>query len=95
MRKRLPRRNCKYNPQHKYWLQQVTLRDKGRCLSCDSKIYVHVRHILPVGEFPALAYDIDNGISLCGECYYYLRSGDYEQVCRSLVIDQKFRNKGK
>lgn len=91
-RKRLPRKTGRNNPKHKYWVQQVTDRDKGYCLSCDSKIYVCVRYILSYKEFPGLAYEPDNGICLCAECYYYLKGGDYEQVCRSLIIDQKFRN---
>ena len=54
------------------WRKAVLPRDEYRCRGCgvgndDTKIYAH--HILPVGSFPHLADDVQNGITLCRECH--------------------------
>lgn len=67
-------------------------RDLFTCLSCEelTKSYKIVKpyHIsLTAG----LEYELDNGISLCTACHKWLCGGDYELVCRGLIVEQKLK----
>jgi hypothetical protein len=79
----------------KYWRSQVLMRDNNTCLSCEEKDClrkpVKPRHILSLKDFPDLSYEVDNGICLCPKCYFWLRGGDYKEVCIRLVVEQKIK----
>jgi uncharacterized protein with PIN domain len=91
IRKRRPRRDGQNNPQYKFWHEQVLARDNHQCLSCGKKSHVYVWSVVP--EFN---YDVANGVTLCTQCKNWIKSGqDFEWICRCLIVDQKFNNKGK
>lgn len=53
------------------WTRNVMERDNYTCQDCglhDPEI-VEAHHIKPRKEFPELAYDIDNGVTVCPNCH--------------------------
>lgn len=57
------------------WRKAVFIRDGYTCKKCkaksesDKKVYLNAHHIKPVAMFPELAYEVDNGITLCDKCH--------------------------
>lgn len=51
------------------WSKTVKKLDNYMCKNCDSIENLHAHHIQPKGEFPKLALDLDNGITLCKKCH--------------------------
>lgn len=94
-RQKKPRHNGRNNPRHKLWTLEVLQRDNNVCLNCSTRLRVYPRYILSIKDFPILAYDLSNGISLCSECYYELLSDDYVKMCRLLILKQKCDNNQK
>lgn len=64
-------RNYKYGSAHIKWRKAVLERDKYTCVLCGDKYKeLHVDHIKPFKDYPALRYDVDNGRVLCKYCHY-------------------------
>ena len=59
----------KNNLEYKEWRNKVILRDNGACQCCglDEKLEAH--HIFSSEEYPQLAYELTNGITLCKFCH--------------------------
>ncbi len=54
----------------KEWSKKILRRDKYTCRICNKKGGdLEVHHIFPLGRFPELISDIDNGLTLCKECH--------------------------
>lgn len=86
------RREGRNNPRYNLWQIEVTNRDDGNCLSCNSSEQVYIFPLINYDN-EELLYDKDNGISLCTNCKHYIWSGDdYEWICRCLIMDRKFIN---
>ncbi len=52
------------------WRNAVKLRDLDVCQACGEwQGESHAHHILPWAEFPDHRFDVDNGLTLCAECY--------------------------
>ena len=64
---------------HRYWSISVKKRDNWKCRllneECDGRVESH--HIYSWSAFPALRYEINNGITLCH--YHHPRTRDGEQ----------------
>lgn len=57
-------------PELAKWRIAVYQRDKHICQHCGAKPRdIHAHHIKPLADFPALALDIANGITLCVPCH--------------------------
>jgi 5-methylcytosine-specific restriction endonuclease McrA len=58
-------------PEYLVWRKAVFERDRYRCLDCgdDRGGNLRAHHEKPMGEFPELAYDVDNGTTLCHTCH--------------------------
>lgn len=58
---------------HRRWREKVLRRDRYLCTEClrygRKTPATHAHHIKPVETYPELAYDLDNGRSLCGACH--------------------------
>lgn len=84
------------DPRSKLWRRQVLERDNYTCLSCEEphRSYKPVlpHYIYPHNGNTALAFDVNNGISLCGSCTTWLKGGDYEKVCMRLIVERKIEN---
>jgi 5-methylcytosine-specific restriction endonuclease McrA len=57
---------------YKNWRQSVYQRDGYKCVQCGSKDKLNAHHIKSWKDYPALRYDIDNGITLCEKCHIKL-----------------------
>lgn len=54
---------------YKEWRLKVFSRDGFICQQCGSKKKLEAHHIKEVCNYPALIYDINNGITLCRDCH--------------------------
>jgi hypothetical protein len=70
------------NSKTKSWIGAVKLRDGFICKKCGSDIKLHAHHIIPVNVDPLLAWDINNGITLCSRCHidFHSRYGSKEEI---------------
>lgn len=50
------------------WASMVKERDK-KCIKCSSVYDLHAHHIKSYKLFPDLRTDVNNGITLCGQCH--------------------------
>ena len=55
--------------EYREWQNQVKERDGHTCRRCGFESNLHAHHIKPVKTYPELAFDIDNGLTLCGNCH--------------------------
>lgn len=53
---------------HQAWACLVKLRDE-KCTECKSVYDLHAHHIKSYKDFAELRYDVNNGITLCGQCH--------------------------
>lgn len=53
---------------HQAWASLVKLRDE-KCTECKSVYDLHAHHIKSYKDFAELRYDVNNGITLCGQCH--------------------------
>lgn len=54
----------------KVWRKTVFERDNYTCQDCGSKgIYLHPHHIKPLKNYPKLAFEVNNGKTLCKKCH--------------------------
>lgn len=57
------------------WRKSVFERDGFTCQKCgkkrteDNRIRLDAHHIKPFAKFPDLRFDVNNGLTLCGECH--------------------------
>ena len=68
-----------YGEQHKpsfhylrKWSIQVKERDSYTCVRCNTVATggsIHAHHIVPKEYFPEVAFDMDNGVTLCSSCH--------------------------
>ncbi len=56
---------------HAKWSNAVIERDKGICQLCGATgVPLEAHHIKSYSKFPELAYDLDNGMTLCCPCHW-------------------------
>ena len=55
------------------WKREVRRRDGNACRVCGVQRNIHVHHIKPLKKYPDFATNIDNGITLCGNCHTLFR----------------------
>lgn len=51
------------------WKKAVKARDNYTCKMCGSRDKLHVHHIKSVVDYPELATELSNGITLCNVCH--------------------------
>lgn len=73
------------DPKVKAWTGNVKSRDGFACQKCGSNKNLQAHHCVPYNVMPEMAYDINNGITLCKSChaefhsrYGTKRCGHYE-----------------
>lgn len=54
---------------HRAWAMLVKNRDGNACLECGSTSDLHAHHIRDYASHEELRYDLDNGMTLCGDCH--------------------------
>ena len=67
------------SPEYQRWRREVRHRDENTCRICTVQRNLHVHHIKPLEKYTEFATDLDNGITLCGNCHAFL-SGKEENT---------------
>lgn len=65
------------NGQLKEWMRKVKERDDYCCQICHNVKrgkHLHAHHIKSFADYPDDRLDIDNGISLCKDCHYWVHN---------------------
>ena len=60
------------SPEYQRWRREVRHRDNNTCRICAVQRNLHVHHIKPLEKYTEFAIDLDNGITLCGNCHAFL-----------------------
>ena len=60
------------SPEYQRWRREVKHRDENTCRVCTVQRNLHVHHIKPLEKYLEFATDLDNGITLCGNCHAFL-----------------------
>ncbi len=71
--------DIRISPKYQRWRREVRHRDENTCRICGVQRNLHVHHIKPLEKYPEFATDLDNGITLCGNCHAFL-SGKEENT---------------
>jgi hypothetical protein len=71
----------------KRWRKAVFERDGYKCQNCGSQKTLHAHHIKPRKDYPELAFDIKNGITLCKKCHI-IEHPDNNLLKSSRVLDK-------
>ena len=67
------------SPEYLRWRREVRHRDEDTCRVCTVQRNLHVHHIKPLEKYTEFTTDLDNGITLCGNCHAFL-SGKEENT---------------
>lgn len=78
----------------KEWRAIVLKRDDYLCQCCkkrkEGRGFVHAHHIKPWDEFPALRYEISNGVTLCASCHRIVENITQKQTAIRLGFQAGF-----
>ena len=97
-------KDIRSSPEYNQWKNEVKHRDGNTCRRCGFENNLHVHHIKPFKKYPEFAIELDNGLTLCGNCHSLLRGkeestdlqaflGDDENIGAQLkAIDGNFSN---
>ena len=59
--------------EYQQWRQDVRHRDGNACRRCGFNTNLEVHHIKPLVKYPEFLTELDNGLTLCGNCHSLLR----------------------
>ena len=71
----------------KQWKRTVKKRDGNTCRQCGVTINLHVHHIKPRSTYPELEWELDNGITLCGNHHAHLKGKEESINLRVIIPD--------
>lgn len=69
---------------HGAWARAVISRDRAACQVCgtkDGELQAH--HIKPFAEYPALRWEISNGLTVCAPCHWQIHAASNENAVNS------------
>ena len=66
-------KDIRNSPEYNQWKNEVKRRDGNACRRCGFENNLHVHHIKPFKKYPEFAIELDNGLTLCGNCHSLLR----------------------
>jgi hypothetical protein len=74
----------RHTHEYRNWRDAVYQRDDWTCQFCDRRgVRLEPHHIKMFAYYPALRYDIDNGITLCYECHQLTKSPDFNDELKA------------
>ena len=73
IKRKIPIQDDRKSSEAQRWKGDVRRRDGNACRVCGVQRNIHVHHIKPFKKYPDFATDIDNGITLCGNCHTLFR----------------------
>ena len=75
------------------WVLSCRLRDENTCFMCGRVGRIEVHHIYPKSLYPERAYNLDNGVSLCGMICHrgIVHAGDTFELTNWRVFVPMFR----
>ena len=66
-------KDIRNSPKYNQWKNEIKRRDGNACRRCGFENNLHVHHIKPFKKFPEFAVELDNGLTLCGNCHSLLK----------------------
>lgn len=69
------------------WKREVKKRDEKKCRQCGVTINLYAHHIKPRNKYPELTTEIDNGITLCGNCHACLTGREETVNLKAIISD--------
>ena len=73
------------SPEYKRWRRDIRLRDEDACRICGVHLNLHIHHIKPLEKYRDFATEIDNGITLCGNCHALLRGKEESTNLQTII----------
>ena len=73
------------SPEYKRWRRDIRLRDEDACRICGVHLNLHIHHIKPLEKYRDFATEIDNGITLCGNCHALLRGKEESANLQTII----------
>lgn len=75
------------------WRKEITKRDGGKCVLCDSTNRLQTHHIETWAHKPELRFDTNNGVLLCYPCHAltFKKEEEYEYIFKNYLL--KLNNK--
>ena len=73
--------------EYRQWKRSVKQRDRNSCRVCSETVNLHAHHIRPLEQYPDFATELDNGITLCGNCHTRLRGKEESTNLRTIIPD--------
>lgn len=94
----LPRKQRNTTKEHLAWKRKVFARDKYTCQYCGSTKHLNAHHIWYFAEYPEIAYDIDNGLTLCENCHKiehsigYAHKRVFKAIANNMSLDDAIKH---
>lgn len=85
------------SPGYRQWRNVVKRRDGNACRRCGFENNLQVHHIKPLDKYPPFALELDNGLTLCGNCHSLLKGKEETTDLRAFLgndskIDQQLKS---
>lgn len=74
------------------WSKSVRDRDGHKCRECGTQSGLHAHHIKAKSKFPALAFEISNGVTLCRDCHAAAHAGDFAAIILAFPSGRRRRS---
>ena len=80
-------KDLRNSPEYNHWKNEVKNRDGSACRRCGFENNLHVHHIKPFKKYPEFAIELDNGLTLCGNCHSLLRGKEESTDLQTFLSD--------
>lgn len=81
------------NPEYKKWRKAIYARDKFHCQwpYCNKKNQLNAHHIKKWSDYPALRFNINNGITLCKYHHKFIHGMEdiYEAIFLKILANDR------
>ena len=80
-------KDLRNSPEYSQWKNEVKKRDGNACRRCGFENNLHVHHIKLFKKYPEFAIELDNGLTLCGNCHSLLRGKEESTDIQTFLGD--------